>query len=91
MSIIRLSKVAKDFNVGVQTLVETLQKSGAGDDLNPNSKISDEQYSLLRKEFSRDKDLKDESDRISQERHSAKDKKKESVALFRLQLRLKMC
>ena len=39
MSIIRLSKVAKDFNVGVQTLVETLQKSGAGDDLNPNSKI----------------------------------------------------
>ncbi len=81
MSIIRLSKVAKDFNVGVQTLVETLQKSGAGDDLNPNSKISDEQYSLLRKEFSRDKDLKDESDRISQERHSAKDKKKESVAI----------
>jgi hypothetical protein len=77
---IRLSKVAKDFNVGIQTLVESLQKKGVSIDSNPNTKISDEQYNLLVKEFSKDKNLKIESDRISQERHN-KDKNKASLAI----------
>ncbi|MDO5571265.1 MAG: translation initiation factor IF-2 [Bacteroidales bacterium] len=77
---IRLSKVAKDFNVGIQTLVESLQKKGVSIDSNPNTKISDEQYNLLVKEFSKDKNLKIESDRISQERHN-KDKNKASLSI----------
>ncbi|MEG1616817.1 MAG: translation initiation factor IF-2 [Bacteroidales bacterium] len=77
---IRLSKVAKDFNVGIQTLVESLQKKGVSVENNPNTKISDEQYNLLLKEFSKDKNLKIESDRISQERHN-KDKNKASLSI----------
>ena len=67
---IRLSKVAKDFNVGTKTLIEFLQKKGVEVENNPNSKISDEHYNLLVKEFSKDKTLKIESDRISHERHN---------------------
>ena len=77
---IRLSKAVKDLNVGAKTLVEFLQKKGVEVGSDPNAKISDEQYSLLVKEFSKDKNLKIESDRISQERHK-KDKNKESVAI----------
>ena len=77
---IRISKAVKDLNVGAKTLVEFLQKKGIEVENNPNAKISDEDYSLLVKEFSKDKNLKIESDRISQERHK-KDKNKESVAI----------
>ena len=77
---IRLSKVAKDFNVGIQTLVDSLQRKGMAVENNPNTKISDEQYSLLVKEFSKDKNLKIESDRISQQRHN-KEKNKASLAI----------
>ena len=45
---IRLSKVTKECNVGLQTVVEFLQKKGFGDvEASPNSKISEEQYELL--------------------------------------------
>ena len=70
---IRLNKVARDLNVGIQTAVDFLQKKGFSIESNPNTKISDEQYALLVKEFSTDKNLKIESERISQERHN-KDK-----------------
>ena len=77
---IRLNKVARDLNVGIQTAVDFLQKKGFSIESNPNTKISDEQYTLLVKEFSTDKNLKIESERISQERHN-KDKNKATVAL----------
>ena len=47
MASFRLTKVAKDFNVGIQTLVEHLAKKGHQVDANPNTKISEEQYELL--------------------------------------------
>ena len=77
---IRLNKVARDLNVGIQTAVDFLQKKGFSIESNPNTKISDEQYALLVKEFSTDKNLKIESERISLERHN-KDKNKATVAL----------
>ena len=55
---IRLNKVARDLNVGIQTAVEFLQKKGFTVEANPNTKITDEQYALLVKEFSKDKNLK---------------------------------
>jgi len=58
MSSIRLSKVVKDLNVGLSTAVEFLRKKGHAVEPNPNHKISDEEYALLVKEFSSDKDLK---------------------------------
>ena len=60
---IRLNKVARDLNVGIQTAVDFLQKKGFSIESNPNTKISDEQYALLVKEFSTDKNLKIESAR----------------------------
>ncbi len=71
---IRLNKVARDLNVGVQTAVEFLQKRGFTVEANPNTKITDEQHALLVKEFSKDKNLKLESETISIERHKEKSK-----------------
>jgi translation initiation factor IF-2 len=69
----RLNKIAKDLNVGIQTLIDFLQQKG-GEDLNPMSNISDEQYNLLCREFSQDKSAKQESDRLRSERQSGKEK-----------------
>lgn len=76
---IRLIKVTRDLNVGLTTVVEFLQKQGFNVEANPNTKISDEEYSLLVKEFSRDKNLKIESEKISQERHQKE--KKETLTV----------
>ncbi len=66
MSSIRLSKVVKDLNVGLSTAVDFLRKKGHVVDSNPNNKISDDEYALLVKEFSTDKDLKQLSERETQ-------------------------
>lgn len=66
MSSIRLNKVVKDLNVGLSTAVEFLRKKGHAVEENPNFKISEDQYAILVKEFSLDKDLKLKSDRETQ-------------------------
>ncbi len=76
---IRLIKISKDLNIGITTAVEFLQKKGFTVEANPNAKVSDEEYQILLREFSKDKNLKIESEKISLERH-AKDKR-ESVAI----------
>ena len=65
---IRLNKVTRDLNVGITTVVEFLQKRGYAVEANPNTKITDEQYEMLKREFSTDKDLKQRSERMSLER-----------------------
>ncbi|NDV57396.1 translation initiation factor IF-2 [Bacteroides sp. 519] len=77
---IRLNKVTRDLNVGIATVVEFLQKKGFAIEANPNTKITDEQYALLVKEFSTDKNLRLESERFIQERQN-KDRNKASVAI----------
>jgi translation initiation factor IF-2 len=77
---IRLITISKDLGVGIATAVEFLQKKGFAIEANPNTKIEDEQYMLLLREFSKDKNLKIESEKFSQERQ--KDfKKKEIIAV----------
>ena len=63
---IRLSKVAREFNLGIQTIVEFLKKKGHTVDANPNSKISQDQYELLLKEYSSEITVKKESEKVSQ-------------------------
>ena len=77
---IRLNKVTRDLNVGITTAVEFLQKKGFTVEANPNTKITDEQFEMLKKEFSTDKDLKIKSERFSQERQN-KERNKASVAI----------
>lgn len=77
---IRLNKVTRDLNVGIATVVDFLQKKGYEVEANPNYKINDEQYAALVKEFSKDKDLKLESDKISQGRQN-KERNKGPVSI----------
>ncbi|WP_420187768.1 translation initiation factor IF-2 [Bacteroides pyogenes] len=77
---IRLNKVTRDLNVGISTVVEFLQKKGYSVEANPNTKISEEQYAILVKEFSTDKNLRLESERFIQERQN-KDRNKASVSI----------
>ncbi len=67
---IRLSKVCKDFNIGMTTAVEFLAKKGHKIPHDPNHKLEDELHLLLAKEFNKDMALKLESERLSAERHS---------------------
>ncbi|MEG1497909.1 MAG: translation initiation factor IF-2 [Bacteroidales bacterium] len=64
---IRLSKAAKEFNIAVSTVVEYLVKKGHEIDSNPNSKISEEEYILLKKEFQSDKVISEEAKKIKLE------------------------
>ena len=64
MASFRLNKVAKDFNVGVQTLVEYLAKKGHQVEPSPNTKISEEQYELLATAFQGERKVKEEADKI---------------------------
>lgn len=77
---IRLNKVTRDLNVGITTVVEFLQKKGHAIEASPNAKITEEQYAILVKEFSTDKNLRLESERFIQERQT-KDRNKGSVAI----------
>ena len=77
---IRLNKVTRDLNVGITTVVEFLQKKGYTIEASPNAKITEEQYAVLVKEFSTDKNLKIESEKIIQERQN-KDRNKASISI----------
>ena len=58
---IRLSKAAKELNVGIATILEFASKKGLTIDSNPNSKIDMHTFEVLEKEFSKDKQAKEES------------------------------
>ena len=77
---IRLNKVTRDLNVGITTVVEFLQKKGHVIEASPNAKITEEQYAELVKEFSKDKNLKQETEKFIQERQG-KDRNKPTVAI----------
>lgn len=81
---IRLNKVTRDLNVGITTVVDFLQKKGYTIEASPNAKITEEQYNVLVKEFSKDKDLRIESEKIFQERQN-KERNKVSVSIEDLQ------
>ncbi len=61
----RLSKVAREFNVGISTIVDFLHKKGYELDENPNAKVSPECLSILEKEYSKDIELKKEKEKVS--------------------------
>ena len=57
---IRLNKVIRELNVGIDTIVDYLRENGFEVNATPNEKINDEQYDLLKKKFGADKDLRKE-------------------------------
>ena len=63
---IRLSKFAKEFNVGLPSLVECLGKNGYQVDLNPNTRLTPEQYDLLAETFKDQRVVKEQADKIAE-------------------------
>lgn len=61
---IKISKVAKDLNVGINTAVEFLRKNNVEIEENPgpNTRIDEDAVDILTKEFSKDKGIKEKSD-----------------------------
>ena len=63
-STVRLSKAAREFNVGTSTIVEFLSKKGHQIDPNPNTKLSPEMYTMLVKEYQKEKQVKEVSQKL---------------------------
>ncbi len=61
----RLSKIAREFNVGIQTLVEFLASKDIKIESNPNTKIDAEIYSVLLAEFQSEISAREESEKVS--------------------------
>lgn len=72
---IRLNKVQKELNIGLNTIVEFLQKKGFEIKEDPNAVVPEEGYNLLMEEFSTDKNVRLQSDKFTKERQN-KDKGK---------------
>ena len=65
MAEIRLSKIARQFNIGVGTLVEFLNAQGAGiSSSDPNAKVSDEYMPSVEAKFGGDLAIKQESEKV---------------------------
>ncbi|MCQ2306211.1 MAG: translation initiation factor IF-2 [Bacteroidales bacterium] len=62
---IRLSKAAREFNVGASTIVEFLAKKGQNIDPSPNTKLTAEQYALVVKEYQGEKEVKKNADQLN--------------------------
>jgi len=77
---IRLIKVSKNLNVGINSLVEFLHKKGIEIEANPNAKIEDEQYDILIAEFGKDKNIRREATETREKLHR-RDEKRETVAI----------
>lgn len=65
MPVQRLSKVARELNVGISTIVEFLESKGIEIDAKPNTKIEQEVYDVLSEEFQSEKNIKEESQNVS--------------------------
>ena len=60
----RLSKVARELNVGISTIVEFLSSQNKEVSSNPNTKIGEELYLLLLQEFQKEKFEKEKADNV---------------------------
>ena len=90
----RLSKAAREFNIGIKTVVDFLAKKGFPMDMDPNAKLSPEMYNLLLKEFASEKHVKEEAKKIGlqfiahetitieDKKTASKDREKELDELF---------
>ncbi len=61
----RLSKAAREFNVGIATIVEFLNKKGHQIDPNPNTKLDAGLYDLLVDEYSSDLSVKKDAEKLT--------------------------
>ena len=78
---VRLSKVIRELNVGISTVVEFLQKKNLGTvDADPNTKITEEQYAALVAEFGKDDALRGKPVKPARDWMKKKEVKPQKVA-----------
>ncbi len=65
MAEIRLSKLTKQFNIGLSTLVDFLRDKGVEVEMNPNAKISDEFLPAITSKFGEEQKLKQDSEKVA--------------------------
>ena len=76
---VRLNKVTKECNVGLQTVVDFLHKKGFEDiEANPAARITDEQYALVQAEFNSDKGVRSQVAQMQAQRTKSR---KETIVL----------
>ncbi|WP_290383765.1 translation initiation factor IF-2 [uncultured Muribaculum sp.] len=80
MARIKISKVAKDLNIALPTVIEFLQSKGINIDMNPNSRIDEDAYNLLVAAYSSDKAQKSKSEKLSSDRQKERAVKPEPKA-----------
>ncbi len=61
----RLSKVARELNVGISTIVDFLSSKDIAIESNPNTKIDNITYEMLSNEFQSEKSAKEESEKVT--------------------------
>ncbi len=61
---IRLKKAATELNVGISTLVEFLAKKGHQVEMNPNTRLTSEQYDIVANAFQGERAVKEQADKI---------------------------
>ncbi len=64
MADIRLSKIIRQYNIGLDILVDFLRKQGVEVEVNPNVKVSDELLPAIDKQFGKDMELKQAADKV---------------------------
>ncbi len=79
MAKIKISKVAKDLNIALPTVIDFLQSKGINVDMNPNSRIDEDAYKLLVSHYGDDKAVKklDETDAAVRQTEKNKEIEKE--------------
>ena len=76
----RLSKVAKELNVGIANIVEYLASKGVKVDGRPNTKITPDAYEILKQQFSADVEEHKRSTQVAQARREEKKAIKDQAA-----------
>lgn len=64
MAEIRISKIIKKYNIGLQDLIGYLRKQGVEVEENPNAKISEEYMAAIDKQFGKDLEMKKASESV---------------------------
>ena len=72
----RLSKTAKEFNVGIATIVAFLEKKGIAIESSPHAKLDMDIYNLIAAEYSKDHKIKQAAEEVDLKRQS-----KETVSI----------
>ena len=62
--VVRLAKAAKEFNIGIGTIVDFLKKKGITVDSNPNTKLEPSHYELIVAEFDKERKVREEAEKI---------------------------